>query len=83
LDPFAPAELAGLAAKGQGFDRHLYALRAIAMEQDPSSLPAIFSHEAFGLIAANTLSTSTVSVPACQQVSPQQQRAYSHVMIFH
>lgn len=51
------------AAMGQGFDRHLFALRKLA-EQSNSPKPAIFEDTAYENINNNILSTSTLSSPA-------------------
>lgn len=50
------------AAMGQGFDRHLFALRKISEKQN---LPAgdIFKDKAYSAINYNILSTSTLSSP--------------------
>lgn len=48
---------------GQGFDRHLFALKNIAISKG-SSLPDIFTDEAYAMINHNILSTSTLSSPA-------------------
>ncbi|XP_076636406.1 carnitine palmitoyltransferase 2 [Colletes latitarsis] len=51
------------AAMGQGFDRHLFALKKI-WEQSDSPKPAIFQDPAYDNINNNILSTSTLSSPA-------------------
>jgi len=51
------------AAMGQGFDRHLFAMKTIALSKG-SSLPDIFNDEAYAKINYNILSTSTLSSPA-------------------
>ena len=52
------------AAMGQGFDRHLFALRKIAEERvaegNESSLPAFYLDESYAGINRNVLSTSTL-----------------------
>ncbi|XP_059611448.1 carnitine O-palmitoyltransferase 2, mitochondrial [Phlebotomus argentipes] len=49
------------AAMGQGFDRHLFALRRIAEEES-----ALYKDTAYKLINHNILSTSTLSSPALE-----------------
>lgn len=49
---------------GQGWDRHLYALRHFA-EADGLDIP-LFSDESYKAINTITLSTSTLSSPAVQ-----------------
>ncbi|XP_076280152.1 carnitine palmitoyltransferase 2 [Lasioglossum baleicum] len=51
------------AAMGQGFDRHLFALKKIC-EQSSIPMPAIFKDPAYEYINKNVLSTSTLSSPA-------------------
>ncbi|XP_058031126.1 carnitine O-palmitoyltransferase 2, mitochondrial isoform X1 [Ahaetulla prasina] len=51
------------AAMGQGFDRHLYALRREA-ESQGISLPDFYKDQAYSLINHNILSTSTLSSSA-------------------
>ncbi|XP_034270993.1 carnitine O-palmitoyltransferase 2, mitochondrial isoform X2 [Pantherophis guttatus] len=51
------------AALGQGFDRHLYALRREA-ESQGISLPDLYKDKAYALINHNILSTSTLSSSA-------------------
>ncbi|ODM99287.1 Carnitine O-palmitoyltransferase 2, mitochondrial [Orchesella cincta] len=51
------------AAMGQGFDRHLFAMKNIALAKN-SSLPDIYNDEAYAMINYNILSTSTLSSPA-------------------
>ncbi|XP_054005673.1 carnitine O-palmitoyltransferase 2, mitochondrial [Hylaeus anthracinus] len=51
------------AAMGQGFDRHLFALKKI-WEQSSAPKPAIFEDPAYDNINHNILSTSTLSSPA-------------------
>ncbi|XP_076658046.1 carnitine palmitoyltransferase 2 [Halictus rubicundus] len=51
------------AAMGQGFDRHLFALKKI-YEQSNTPMPAIFKDPAYEYINKNVLSTSTLSSPA-------------------
>ncbi|XP_065216088.1 carnitine O-palmitoyltransferase 2, mitochondrial-like [Planococcus citri] len=48
------------AAMGQGFDRHLFALRKLA-EKKSSTLPSIFTDLSYQKINQNILSTSTLS----------------------
>lgn len=50
------------AAMGQGMDRHLFALRRIAMEQG-GELPAIFRDASYPRMNHNILSTSTLVSP--------------------
>ena len=47
---------------GQGFDRHLFALRRISEKLD-SIKPAIFQDSAYDALNHNILSTSTLSSP--------------------
>ncbi|KAM6172478.1 carnitine O-palmitoyltransferase 2, mitochondrial isoform 2-T2 [Erethizon dorsatum] len=51
------------AAMGQGFDRHLFALRYLATARG-TALPALYLDPAYGQINHNILSTSTLSSPA-------------------
>ncbi|XP_075472465.1 carnitine O-palmitoyltransferase 2, mitochondrial [Ascaphus truei] len=51
------------AAMGQGFDRHLFALRYLAASKG-LSLPEIFLDPAYAQINHNVLSTSTLTSPA-------------------
>jgi carnitine O-palmitoyltransferase 2 len=51
------------AAIGQGMDRHLFALRRIAMEKS-EELPKIFTDPSFSRMGHNVLSTSTLVSPA-------------------
>ncbi|XP_033341402.1 carnitine palmitoyltransferase 2 [Megalopta genalis] len=51
------------AAMGQGFDRHLFALKKI-YEQSNTPMPRIFRDPAYEYINKNVLSTSTLSSPA-------------------
>lgn len=53
------------AAMGQGFDRHLLALRYLAASES-SSLPDFFQDPAYSQINNNILSTSTLTSPAVQ-----------------
>ncbi|KAG5336020.1 CPT2 palmitoyltransferase, partial [Acromyrmex heyeri] len=50
------------AVMGQGFDRHLFALRRISEKSD-STKPAIFQDFAYDALNHNILSTSTLSSP--------------------
>nr|XP_018904354.1 PREDICTED: carnitine O-palmitoyltransferase 2, mitochondrial [Bemisia tabaci]XP_018904355.1 PREDICTED: carnitine O-palmitoyltransferase 2, mitochondrial [Bemisia tabaci]XP_018904356.1 PREDICTED: carnitine O-palmitoyltransferase 2, mitochondrial [Bemisia tabaci] len=50
------------AAMGQGFDRHLFALRTIAQNEN-NRIPAIFQDIAYKRINHNILSTSTLTSP--------------------
>lgn len=47
---------------GQGFDRHLFALRKLAEKE--GRLPGIYQDEAYARINHNKLSTSTLASPA-------------------
>ncbi|XP_008406021.1 carnitine O-palmitoyltransferase 2, mitochondrial [Poecilia reticulata] len=51
------------AAMGQGFDRHLFALRYLANSKG-RSLPSLYTDPAYGAINHNILSTSTLTSPA-------------------
>lgn len=53
------------AAMGQGFDRHLFALKHIAQKRG-KELPAIYTDPAYAKINYNIISTSTLSSPAVQ-----------------
>uniref|UniRef100_A0A7G3AB42 Putative carnitine o-palmitoyltransferase 2 n=1 Tax=Lutzomyia longipalpis TaxID=7200 RepID=A0A7G3AB42_LUTLO len=53
------------AAMGQGFDRHLFALKDIAKSQG-MALPDLYNDPAYALINHNVLSTSTLSTPAIE-----------------
>lgn len=58
--------LATEAATGQGCDRHLFALRRIALEKcqnDATRLPAIFRDVSYARMNHNILSTSTLTSP--------------------
>ncbi|KAJ8869554.1 hypothetical protein PR048_028545 [Dryococelus australis] len=57
------ATLTKEAAMGQGFDRHLFALRILA-EKNGGDLPALYTDPAFKSINYNILSTSTLSSKA-------------------
>lgn len=59
-------ELTVNAAKGQGCDRHLFALRLLAHENSPSYLPEIYADPAFAAFNRFRLSTSTLSSPAAE-----------------
>nr|XP_054752154.1 carnitine O-palmitoyltransferase 2, mitochondrial-like [Lytechinus pictus] len=50
------------AAMGQGWDRHLFALRTLAAKEGKT--PAIFADPAYSFINHIILSTSTLSAPA-------------------
>jgi len=56
------SKLTQSAAKGQGWDRHLFALKAIHMDEygDSKELPGIFKDEAYSFINYNKISTSTL-----------------------
>lgn len=51
------------AAMGQGFDRHLFALKLTANENN-MNIPEIFKDDAYSLINKNIISTSTLNSPA-------------------
>ncbi|XP_068095087.1 carnitine O-palmitoyltransferase 2, mitochondrial [Hyperolius riggenbachi] len=53
------------AAMGQGFDRHLFALRYLAAGKG-MSLPELYQDPAYARINHNVLSTSTLTSPAVQ-----------------
>lgn len=50
-------------AAGQGWDRHLFALKQLAEKRFPPPLPALFRDDAYRRINHHTLSTSTLSDP--------------------
>ncbi|XP_030061844.1 carnitine O-palmitoyltransferase 2, mitochondrial [Microcaecilia unicolor] len=58
-------QLTKKAAMGQGFDRHLFALRYLAASQG-LPIPDLFQDQAYAQINHNILSTSTLSSPAVQ-----------------
>jgi len=47
---------------GQGFDRHLFALRLLAEKK--GNVPGIFQDAAYGKLNRNIISTSTLASPA-------------------
>ncbi|CAF96633.1 unnamed protein product, partial [Tetraodon nigroviridis] len=51
------------AAMGQGFDRHLFALRNLA-SREGRALPSLYTDPAYAAINHNILSTSTLTSPA-------------------
>lgn len=51
-------DLIKMAAQGQGWDRHLFALKALAL---PENLPKLFRDPAYARINENVISTSTLS----------------------
>ncbi|OON19408.1 Choline/Carnitine O-acyltransferase, partial [Opisthorchis viverrini] len=51
------------AAMGQGWDRHLFALKHFAQEQLGRTLPDLFLDENYAFINRHTLSTSTLASP--------------------
>ncbi|XP_063283912.1 carnitine O-palmitoyltransferase 2, mitochondrial-like isoform X2 [Pelobates fuscus] len=53
------------AAMGQGFDRHLFAMRYLAASKG-QSLPELYQDPAYARINHNVLSTSTLTSPAVQ-----------------
>jgi carnitine O-palmitoyltransferase 2 len=50
-------------AMGQGFDRHLFALKYHAVNRKKQRMPEFFNSPAYKLINHNTLSTSTLAYP--------------------
>lgn len=56
-------ELTKEAAMGQGFDRHLFALRHMA-KCHGHPIPDLYNDSSYGMINHNVLSTSTLSSPA-------------------
>ena len=50
---------------GEGFDRHLFALKYLA-EQRSLEVPALYHDPAYASINHNILSTSTLSSPAVE-----------------
>ncbi|CAH8455086.1 unnamed protein product [Dicrocoelium dendriticum] len=58
------ARLTKEAAMGQGWDRHLFALRHFAHRQNRIALPDLFLDDNYALINTIVLSTSTLSAPA-------------------
>eukprot|EP00164_Ancoracysta_twista_P002396 GFYU01003174.1.p1 GENE.GFYU01003174.1~~GFYU01003174.1.p1 ORF type:complete len:660 (-),score=214.07 GFYU01003174.1:117-2096(-) len=48
------------AVMGQGVDRHLFALRELAMKENPEVLPELFTDKAYSVLGENMLSTSTL-----------------------
>ncbi|KAK2706367.1 carnitine O-palmitoyltransferase 2, mitochondrial-like [Artemia franciscana] len=52
------------AAMGQGFDRHLFAMKYYCQSDVRQELPGIFTDPAYSKINHNILSTSTLSSPA-------------------
>ncbi|KAG1666869.1 Carnitine O-palmitoyltransferase 2, mitochondrial [Nymphon striatum] len=59
------SQLVKEAAMGQGFDRHLYALKILS-QQKLDELPEMFQDSSYKYINANVLSTSTLSSDALQ-----------------
>ncbi|XP_043941382.1 carnitine O-palmitoyltransferase 2, mitochondrial isoform X1 [Protopterus annectens] len=59
------SQLTKEAAMGQGFDRHLFAMRCLAATKG-SSLPDFYQDPAYKQINHNILSTSTLTSPAVQ-----------------
>jgi carnitine O-palmitoyltransferase 2 len=51
---------------GQGFDRHLFALKYHAVNRLGKKLPDFYASHAYKLINHNTLSTSTLAYPSIQ-----------------
>jgi len=62
------AEIAGEAARGKGFDRHLFALKKMA-ESKKMPLPDMMKGKGFDLLQKNILSTSTVSQDHIEQAA--------------
>jgi len=56
-------DLTKKAAMGQGFDRHLFAMKNIA-EKNNMEIPKLFLDPSYKKINHNLLSTSTLSSPA-------------------
>jgi carnitine O-palmitoyltransferase 2 len=56
------------ASRGEGFDRHIFALKRIA-EQQKLPIPDMFLGKGFSLLANNILSTSTVSEKYVEQAA--------------
>ncbi len=56
---------------GQGWDRHLFALRVLAMKSG-KSIPRLFQDSAYANINTNTLFTSTIGMSAviCSTMAP-------------
>ena len=50
-------------AMGQGFDRHLFALKYHAVNRKKQPLPEFFNSQAYKFINHNVLSTSTLAYP--------------------
>lgn len=50
-------------AMGQGFDRHLFALRYHAVQRKKQSMPEFYNSQAYKFINHNVLSTSTLAYP--------------------
>ncbi|RMZ94593.1 carnitine O-palmitoyltransferase mitochondrial, partial [Brachionus plicatilis] len=50
-------------AMGQGFDRHLFALKYHAVQRKKQSMPEFFNSHAYKFINHNILSTSTLAYP--------------------
>ena len=57
----AHTEMTKLAAQGKGWDRHLFALKLLAIESGTDRLPPIFEDQAFQFCNEIILSTSTLS----------------------
>ena len=53
-------------AMGQGFDRHLFAMKYHAVDRKKQSLPDFYNSHAYKLINHNILSTSTLAYPTIQ-----------------
>ena len=60
------AALSNAAARGQGVDRHLFALRCLASRQG-ASMPALFTDATFASFSTIDLSTSTLPSYGCEQ----------------
>ena len=84
------AAVAGAAASGKGFDRHLYALKSIAEEserekatQQPPPPQPLFASKGYQLLSNNVLSTSTVSNPYTDQTSFGPVVAHGYGVMYH
>lgn len=59
-------QVTGDAARGRGFDRHLFALKTLA-EEGGAAAPSFFSDPTYTHLAGNELSTSTLTLPSVRQ----------------
>lgn len=57
------SELVKEAAMGQGFDRHMFALRKIAQENN-LTVPELYNSYGYNFLNKSILSTSTLSAPS-------------------